>query len=124
MKKEAKKVTIVQHRLLHYRLGLFNNLRAACEAQDIELTLIHGDPTPRERIRQDTGELDWATRVHNRHWRVGDRDLLWQPIWDLARRADLVVLMQESRLLSNYPWLFGLGPNQTRVAYWGHGRNF
>jgi glycosyltransferase involved in cell wall biosynthesis len=27
-------------------------------------------------------------------------------------------------LLANYPWLFGWGPKRTRVAYWGHGRNF
>jgi glycosyltransferase involved in cell wall biosynthesis len=32
--------------------------------------------------------------------------------------------MQESRLLSNYPWLWGRNGTRARVAYWGHGRNF
>lgn len=117
-------VAIVQHRLLHYRLGLFEQLRAACAARDIELALIHGDATPSESGRKDTGELPWATKVTNRCWHVGGRDVLWQPFAHLVRQADLVVLMQESRLLSNYPWLFGFGPRRTRVAYWGHGRNF
>lgn len=124
MKPKAREVAIVQSRLLHYRLGLFEQLRAACAAQDIELKLIHGDATPTEAIRKDTGELPWATNVNSRHWRVGGRDLLWQPFSKLVEHADLVVLMQESRLLSNYPWLFGWGPHRTRVAYWGHGRNF
>jgi len=124
MNASARKVAIVQHRLLHYRLGLFEQLRVACADHDIELTLIHGNATPSEAIRQDTGSLPWATTVRNRHWRVGGRDLLWQPFSRLVGEADLLVLMQESRLLSNYPWLFGWGPRETRLAYWGHGRNF
>ena len=119
-----REVAVIQYRLLHYRLGLFEQLRTACAEHDIELKLIHGDATPSEALRHDTGELSWATRVHNRHWRVGGRDLLWQPFAKLVKQADLVVMMQESRLLSNYPWLFGWGPRPTRVAYWGHGRNF
>ncbi len=124
MEPKSREVAVIQYRLLHYRLGLFEQLRSACADRDIELTLIHGDATPAEAVRQDTGELSWATKVTSRHWRVGGRDLLWQPFSKLVRRADLVVFMQESRLLSNYPWLFGWGPPRTRVAYWGHGRNF
>lgn len=121
---KSRRVAIVQHRLLHYRLGLFEQLRDACAARDIDLMLIHGDATATESTRKDTGELPWATKIDNRCWRIGGRDLLWQPFSKLVEPADLVVLMQESRLLSNYPWLFGWGPRHTRVAYWGHGRNF
>lgn len=121
---KKRQVAILQHRLLHYRMGLFEQLRSACTARDLDLALIHGDATPAEAVRKDTGELPWATKVHNTSWRVGGRDLLWQPFAGLVRQADVVVLMQESRLLSNYPWLFGWGPRETRVAYWGHGRNF
>ncbi len=121
---KKKRVAILQHRLLHYRLGLFEQLRSACAARDLDLALVHGDATPAEAVRRDTGELPWATKVQNRSVNVKGRDLLWQPFAHLVRDVDLVVLMQESRLLSNYPWLFGWGPRETRVAYWGHGRNF
>lgn len=124
MSVKPRQVAILQHRLLHYRLGLFEQLRTACSDRDLELTLIHGDATPGEAVRKDTGELSWATKISNRHWNVGGRDLLWQPFSRLVQQADLVVLMQESRLMSNYPWLFGAGPPATRVAFWGHGRNF
>lgn len=124
MKGPKRRVAVIQHRLLHYRLGLFEQLRVACAKNNIELILIHGDATAAEIIRNDTSELPWATAVLNRHWRLGGRDLLWQPIHGLVRQTDLVVLMQESRIVSNYPLLFGWGPEHTRIAYWGHGRNF
>ncbi|ALT79871.1 hypothetical protein AT984_13595 [Paucibacter sp. KCTC 42545] len=62
--------------------------------------------------------------VKNLCFRVAGRDILWQPLPKAVNACELVVFMQESRLLSNYPWLFGLGPQKTRVAFWGHGRNF
>lgn len=122
--KPMARVCIVQHRLLHYRLELFERLRAACASEGIELMLVHGQPTAVEAIRKDTGRLEWATEIKNRSWRIGGRDILWQPLPKAVSDCDLVVLMQESRLLSNYPWLLGLGPRKTRVAFWGHGRNF
>lgn len=118
------KVCIVQHRLLHYRTAMFEQLRASCAAAGIDLSLVHGQPTPAESLRQDTAVLPWAISLRNRSLRISGRDWLWQPLQVSTRDTDLVVLMQESRLLSNYPWLLGWGPRHTRVAYWGHGRNF
>jgi glycosyltransferase involved in cell wall biosynthesis len=118
------RVVITQHRLLHYRVALFERLRAAAAARGIELRLVHGQPSPTEALKNDVGRLPWADEMRNRFWRVRGVDLVWQPYPAALRDADLVVLIQENRLLSNYPWLLGLGvrPGQ-RVAYWGHGRN-
>lgn len=118
------RVCIVQHRLLHYRVELFERLREACAARGMALELVHGGPTPSEASRRDTGRLAWATEVRNRVWTVAGKDLLWQPLADAVRGCDLLVLMQENRLLSNYPWLFGPRPASMRLAFWGHGRNF
>ncbi|TNY08222.1 hypothetical protein, partial [Escherichia coli] len=71
------RVAVLQHRLLHYRLGLFEQLRIACESRGLDLQLIHGDATPTEAVRKDTGTLPWATTVKNRVWNVAGRDLLW-----------------------------------------------
>jgi glycosyltransferase involved in cell wall biosynthesis len=38
--------------------------------------------------------------------------------------ADMIVLMQENRILSNYPLLLRGSFGHQRIAYWGHGRNF
>ena len=119
------KVTILQHRLLHYRVGLFEKLRAACGQRGIELHLVYGQPSPREALKRDTGRIQWAHEVTNRWMSVRSRDLLWQPVPRDLRDSDLIVLMQENRILSNYPFLLGrrLG-GRARIAYWGHGRNF
>jgi glycosyltransferase involved in cell wall biosynthesis len=118
------KVVLMQYRLLHYRVQLFEQLRASCDAHGIDLVLVHGQPTKTEAVRKDVGQLDWAIAVENKGFRLGGKDILWQPCPDAVKGADLIIFMQENRLLSNYPWLFGFGADKTRVAYWGHGRNF
>ncbi|MBL8289641.1 MAG: glycosyltransferase family 4 protein [Rubrivivax sp.] len=118
------RVVVTQHRLLHYRQAFFERLREACAARGIELRLVHGQASPTEALKKDTGELPWADAVRNRFLRVRGVDLVWQPYPAALRDADLVVLIQENRLLSNYPWLLRLGVGaRQRVAYWGHGRN-
>lgn len=119
-----KKVVICQHRLLHYRVGLFEKLRAACAVRGIDLHLVHGQASRRESVKRDEGSLPWAHKVQNRFWEVGARDLVWQPFPADLRDADLVVVMQENRILSNYPLLLGRLWSPRRVAYWGHGVNF
>lgn len=118
------KVVVLQHRLLHYRVALFQRLRDACRARSIDLDLVHGKATRRERAKDDEGELSWATRVTNKVLEVGPRDLIWQPLPAGLRDADLVIVMQESRILSNYPLLLSRLWSKRRVAYWGHGKNF
>ncbi len=118
------RVVVTQHRLLHYRQAFFDRLRTACLERGIELRLVHGQASQTEALKSDVGELPWADVVHNRFVRIGGKDILWQPYPRSLRDADLVVLIQENRILSNYPWLLRIGvPATQRVAYWGHGRN-
>jgi len=119
-----KKAVILQYRLLHYRIRLFELLRERCERLGIELHVVHGQPTKREAPKRDTGQLAWADVVTNRYASIGGKDVVWQPFPARHRDAALVVTMQENRLLSNYPLLLGPRAQSMRVAYWGHGRNF
>lgn len=118
------RVVITQHRLLHYRQAFFERLRLAAAARGIELRLVHGQASKTEALKKDVGQLAWADAMRNRFLRLRGVDLIWQPYPSALRDADLVVLIQENRILSNYPWLLRLGlrPAQ-RIAYWGHGRN-
>jgi glycosyltransferase involved in cell wall biosynthesis len=117
-------VVVTQHRLLHYRQAFFDRLHSACAERGIELRLVHGQPSAFEALKKDVGHLAWADLVCNRFLRLGGTDLVWQPFPGHLRGADLVVLMQENRLLSNYPWLLRLRLRAPqRIAYWGHGRN-
>jgi len=118
------KVAVLQYRLLHYRIDFFNRLRELCLDRNIDCHLVHGQATSNEKSKNDEGTLQWADKTHNAFVRVGDRDILWQPLPDSVRDADLFVIMQENRILSNYPLILRDKLGGPKVAYWGHGVNF
>ncbi|MDP2231487.1 glycosyltransferase family 4 protein [Methylotenera sp.] len=99
-------------------------LRNSCAERGIELHLVYGQASRRESVKNDEGSLPWAHKVKNSFWEVGERDIVWQPFPTVLKDADLVVVMQESRILSNYPLLLSRLWSSRKVAYWGHGKNF
>lgn len=117
-------VVLFQYRLLHYRMALYDGLRNACRERGINLHLVCGQASRREQTKRDEGTLPWAEMVCNRFWEVGSRDIVWQPYPSHLRSAALVIVMQENRILSNYPLLLSRLFCKRKVAYWGHGVNF
>jgi glycosyltransferase involved in cell wall biosynthesis len=119
------KVTILQKRLFFYKMDLFERLKKNLEKYDIELHLVHGQASDAESVRKDEGALDWADRVKNRYFRLFGHDLCWQPFPQCLEDSDLIVLMQENSIVSNYLFLLNRYFNRKyRLAYWGHGANF
>ena len=110
-------VLVVERRLTHYRVPFFEALRIELAARACDLLLAHGGPTDIERTKSDEGELPWAHSLPTRYW-LGGR-VCWQPFGMLARRAELVVVNAENKLLSNLP--MQLLDRRRRVALWGHG---
>lgn len=119
-----KKVTILQHRLLHYRLDLFEKLKIRCEELGIELNLVHGQASKKESLKKDEGYLPWAVKVKNNFISINGVDVLWQPITADTLKSDLIIIMQENRILSNYIIQILKILFKYKVAYWGHGYNF
>ena len=118
------KVALLQHRLLHYRVEFFERVRELCHAREIDCYLVHGQATPSEKSKNDEGGLEWADKIRNHYVCIGGRDILWQPLPNSIYRADLFVIMQENRILSNYPLILRGKFSSPKVAYWGHGANF
>lgn len=114
------RVLVVQRRLTHYRVPLFERMRVLLDAAGVELAVAYGDPIREEHAKADTGALAWGVHVPSRYW-LGGR-LCWQNALPAARDADLVVVTQENRLLFNYVWAVVRGDR--KWAFWGHGRNF
>lgn len=120
------KVTIMQYRLFHYRVELFETMRRLCSKLDIDLNVVYGQAYRGEILKKDEGLLSWGRSVNNYYFPVKEKkDLCWQPLPLDLIDSDLLVFMQENRLLSNYYWIIrrrlGLGP---KVAFWGHGKDF
>ena len=114
------RVVLVQRRMTHYRVPLFERMRALLNARGVELNVVYGDPMPHEIQRGDGGVLAWGQHVRC-HYALGGR-LCWQWAWPRIRGADLVIVTQENKLLLNH--LLGLLRFMQPLAFWGHGRNF
>lgn len=112
-------VCIVQRRLTHYRVPLFEALRDELARRDIRLRVLVGQGTPAEAMKKDAGELAWAEPLATRYL-AGGR-LCWQPMHRHIRHADLVIVTQENKLLQNH--LLLVAPRRFRLAFWGHGAN-
>lgn len=117
--KAARSVCIVQRRLTHYRVPLFETLREVLAERSIRLELLVGRGTPAEEKKHDAGELPWAKAIPT-HYLAGGR-LCWQPVQCHLGGANLVIVTQENKLIQNH-WLL-LAPRRFKLAFWGHGAN-
>jgi L-malate glycosyltransferase len=114
----------ISYRFLpHYRIAFFSALHAALLEDEIDLELCYGIDSDSDTV--PPAGLSWAFPVRNRAIGLGSAaPLLWQPISPKVSTADLVVLMQESRMLSNFPVIARGMTGLRRVALWGHGLDF
>ena len=117
----AKSVLIVQRRMLHYRVPLFDRLREELARSGIELRVAYSIPSAGPfALNSDEGSLEWGEEVYKREF-FGGR-IVWQDIRHALRGVGMVVLMQENRMLFNY--LVPLLYPKVKWSFFGHGRNF
>jgi L-malate glycosyltransferase len=114
----------VQRALRTYRAGFYEQLRAELASHGIGLLLFHSTLAADRDARDDRLDLPWAQHLPRRVLRLGGRHLVWQPLTDDLRSADLVIVEQASQLLLNYRLLLRQALGGPPVAFWGHGRSF
>ena len=110
--------------MVHYRAPLFERMSQLCASLGIDLEIFYGQPSQLELKRGDSAELPGGIRTHNRHFTLFDQELVWQALPGRVRSADLIVMSQENRILSNYSLLLRNLFRRGNLAFWGHGRNF
>lgn len=98
-------------------MPFYETLRADLAGRGIELKLVFA-PNQRNTFLQQP--LEWAIAVPIR-W-CGP--VAWQPVLGLARKADLVIVQQETKYLINPVLQILAALGGPPVAYWGHGKNF
>jgi glycosyltransferase involved in cell wall biosynthesis len=119
------RVSLVQKSVPHYRAPFFECLRDRLSSRGIALDLVYGRSPQGASNKADEVDVDWGTRVDGTWFRVGSAELIWQPVLRHAMRADLVIVEQASRLLTNYVLQMSyVLRGHPRFAFWGHGRNF
>lgn len=119
-----RKVLIVRRYVPHYRVAFYEILRNDLRDRGIDLTVVYSDPEAGTERDGATTELAWGRRADSVVLHVRGKELWWQPVLNLARQADLVVVEQATRLLVNYPLLAWQSVGGPKLAFWGHGRDF
>lgn len=117
------KVVILNRSLIQYRRVFFNSLKKEMEISGIEMELIYGKGGNENKKIKDEIDIDWATYVPNKSWRIGKIDFVWQPILKYVKDADIVVVDSENKLLINYILILLRLFSKRKLAFWGHGRN-
>lgn len=112
-----RKVVIIQQFLPHYRIKFFQLLREELRRHQIDLVLIHGSDNPKNLI---ASPLEWAITVPTRKF----AGFVWLNVYRHARHADLVIMEQVVKNIHTYTYFLGHCLGRTRMAFWGHGKNF
>src|SRR5690348_7400164 len=120
--KQRRTATIVYRFLPQYRVDFFSTLRTHLADRDVDLHLVYG--RSRDTSRQDERDIEWGTPVRNFELQARGTRLYWQHLPELVAKSDLLVLMQESRILSNYWLMLRSVLRGQKTAFWGHGVNF
>jgi hypothetical protein len=124
-------VAIVYRFLPEWRVAFFCGLRDALASRNVRLRLYYGknptqpngDTGPRRLKWGNEVDLDWATAIPNKLWKVSKYELIWQTLPKEVFAADLIVFMQENSLLSNYAAGVRAALRGKKTAFWGHGLN-
>jgi glycosyltransferase involved in cell wall biosynthesis len=116
-------VLILQHRLLHYREKLFDQLRLELRDRGIDLQVLYGQSSDHDATRKDVASLAWGLEAVNVYLKIFGNNLLWQKIPKSVNDFDLIIAMQENKIISNYPLQFRSMWANYLFAFWGHGRN-
>lgn len=114
-----RNVIIVQRRLTHYRVSLFELLSNSLAEKNIGLRLIIGSGTLDENQKHDSGTIAWATQIPTYYFLKNK--LCWQPVYRYLTQVDLVIVTQANSQLTNH-LLISL-PRRFKLAFWGHGAN-
>ncbi len=112
------RVLIVKSNLEPFRVPFYARLQERLAVEGIELQVAVPQaccPAPRPPWLAPV----WATRIS-----LAGKKICWQAVTAQARRADLVIVQQVARELTNYTLLALRRRAGFKLALWGHGTEF
>lgn len=117
----TKRVTILQEYVPAYRVPLFAAIRAVADARGIEVKIAAGEPNGFMSARGDADATAVDVQVKQREVSFLGKRIVFRKVFSLYRGSDLVVVEQARRNVDVYAALIRW---PTKVAMWGHGRDF
>lgn len=123
-KKKRRNVVVILSNVKQYRKVFYEQLHETLAASDVDLTVLYSDSNQIVALRRDDIDLPPPIgRKIPRLYLFNNRIFLQFPPLSVILRADLVIIVQASRYLLNYPLLALSALGLKRIAFWGHGKN-
>lgn len=119
----ARVVAIIPN-MKQYRAALFPMLSSALAQYGVRLAVLYSNPNPVEKMKGDNVDLPQPLGRKIPGWSFANHRLLLQmPRPSDILAADLVIVVQATGYLLNYPLLLLSALRLKRIAFWGHGKN-
>lgn len=123
-KKKRRNVVVILANVKQYRKVFYEQLYEALAASDVDLTVLYSDSSTLGAFRRDDIDLPPPLgRKIPRLYLFNNRIFLQFPPLSAIFRADLIIVVQATRILLNYPLLALSVLGLKRIAFWGHGKN-
>lgn len=123
-KKKRRSVVMIVANVKQYRKVFYEQLHDALAASDVDLTVLYSDSNKLVALRRD--DIDLSPPLGRKIPRVylfNNLFFLQFPPLSVIFRADLIIVVQATRILLNYPLLALSALGLKRIAFWGHGKN-
>ena len=117
-------VLIIKCRAESFRVPFYEALGDTLAARNITLTVAYGQPSGVTPDEPNPDSFRYGLRLRNKYIHLGPLTAVWQPVFSLVKRADLVIVQQGNANLINHVLLALRQTGLVRVAFWGHGKNF
>src|SRR5690348_3853648 len=112
------RVLIVKSNLEPFRVPFYARLQDRLAGEGIEMEVA----VPAARC--GTHSFPWLSPVPAREISVAGKTFCWQSVHSHARRAELVIVQEGARQLTNYALLARRSQSGFKLALWGHGTEF
>ncbi|MBB4304788.1 glycosyltransferase involved in cell wall biosynthesis [Rhodobium orientis] len=110
--------------LSHYRIPFHTIVRDILAEHGVNYRLIYSDPVGSDAKKGDTLELPWAVKIPVKRIPIPGGELYWQNALAATRGSALTVISQENKLLVNYLLQARYLLSGSRLAFFGHGKNY
>lgn len=118
------RVVAIVANVKQFRRAFYTLLHARLAEAGVDFEVLYSAPSREEAGKGDSIDLPPPIgRRVPRLYALGDRALLQLPPLAIIARADLVIVVQATGYLLNYPMLALARLGLKRVAFWGHGWN-
>lgn len=120
----TRKVLVLQEYVANYRVGFWRRLIKLAEDAGIQVEIAAGAPGGVQALRGDVARASFIRPIRQTEFSILGKRIVFRDTSAVRRGADLVILEQARRNIDAYKLLVPRMFRSSKVALWGHGRDY